>query len=37
LKGGFKIDEKGDIKDNLIIKGNNLLVLHSLKKDLLEK
>ncbi len=29
---GFKIDEKGDIKDNLIIKGNNLLVLHSLKK-----
>jgi len=29
---GFRIDEKGDIKDNLIIKGNNLLVLHSLKK-----
>jgi adenine-specific DNA-methyltransferase len=29
---GFKIDEKGDIKDNLIIKGNNLLALHSLKK-----
>ena len=29
---GFKVDEKGDIKDNLIIKGNNLLVLHSLKK-----
>ncbi|MEJ5305728.1 MAG: site-specific DNA-methyltransferase [Ignavibacteria bacterium] len=29
---GFKTDEKGDIKDNLIIKGNNLLVLHSLKK-----
>jgi adenine-specific DNA-methyltransferase len=28
----FKTDEKGDIKDNLIIKGNNLLVLHSLKK-----
>ena len=28
----FKIDENGDIKDNLIIKGNNLLVLHSLKK-----
>lgn len=27
----FKIDENGDIKDNLIIKGNNLLVLHSLK------
>jgi len=34
---GFRTDEKGDIKDNLIIKGNNLLVLHSLKKDLLEK
>jgi len=29
---GFRIDEKGNIKDNLIIKGNNLLVLHSLKK-----
>jgi len=29
---GFKTDEKGNIKDNLIIKGNNLLVLHSLKK-----
>ena len=28
----FRIDENGDIKDNLIIKGNNLLVLHSLKK-----
>jgi adenine-specific DNA-methyltransferase len=28
----FKVDEKGDIKDNLIIKGNNLLALHSLKK-----
>jgi adenine-specific DNA-methyltransferase len=28
----FKTDEKGNIKDNLIIKGNNLLVLHSLKK-----
>jgi len=28
----FKIDENGDIKDNLIIKGNNLLALHSLKK-----
>lgn len=25
-------DKNGDIKDNLIIKGNNLLVLHSLKK-----
>lgn len=36
-KGGhkfneFKTDENGDIKDNLIIKGNNLLALHSLKK-----
>jgi adenine-specific DNA-methyltransferase len=29
---GFKTDENGNIKDNLIIKGNNLLVLHSLKK-----
>jgi adenine-specific DNA-methyltransferase len=28
----FKTDENGNIKDNLIIKGNNLLVLHSLKK-----
>jgi len=28
----FRIDENGDIKDNLIIKGNNLLALHSLKK-----
>ena len=28
----FKTDEKGNIKDNLIIKGNNLLALHSLKK-----
>jgi len=32
LESCFKTDEKGDIKDNLIIKGNNLLVLHSLKK-----
>jgi len=29
---GFRTDESGNIKDNLIIKGNNLLVLHSLKK-----
>ena len=29
---GFKTDANGDIKDNLIIKGNNLLVLHSLKR-----
>src|SRR3989344_3621762 len=28
----LKTDENGDIKDNLIIKGNNLLALHSLKK-----
>jgi len=28
---GFKIDANGNIKDNLIIKGNNLLALHSLK------
>jgi len=30
---GFKRDEKGTIKDNLIIKGNNLLALASLKKQ----
>lgn len=29
----FKRDEKGVIKDNLIIKGNNLLVLTSLEKE----
>ncbi len=29
----FKTNENGDIKDNLIIKGNNLLALHSLKKS----
>ncbi|MBC8485891.1 site-specific DNA-methyltransferase [bacterium] len=28
----FTYDELGNIKDNLIIKGNNLLALHSLKK-----
>lgn len=28
----FKTDADGNIKDNLIIKGNNLLALHSLKK-----
>lgn len=28
----FRADENGDIKDNLIIKGNNLLALNSLKK-----
>ena len=30
---GFRRDEKGNIKDNLIIKGNNLLMLASLKKE----
>jgi len=30
---GFKRDEKGVIKDNLIIKGNNLLTLASLQKE----
>jgi len=30
---GFRRDEKGTIKDNLIIKGNNLLALASLKKE----
>lgn len=29
----FRRDEKGVIKDNLIIKGNNLLALASLKKE----
>jgi len=29
---GLRLDEKGNIKDNLIIKGNNLLALVSLKK-----
>ncbi len=33
----FTIDENGDILDNLIIKGNNLLALHSLKKRLSKK
>jgi len=28
----FRTDESGDIKNNLIVKGNNLLALHSLKK-----
>lgn len=28
----FRKDEDGNIKDNLIIKGNNLLTLHSLKE-----
>ena len=30
---GFTRDENGTIKDNLIIKGNNLLALHCLKKE----
>lgn len=30
---GFSRDETSTIKDNLIIKGNNLLALHSLKKE----
>ncbi|WP_262487192.1 site-specific DNA-methyltransferase, partial [Chryseobacterium contaminans] len=29
----FNRDENGTITDNLIIKGNNLLALHSLKKE----
>ncbi|MDO3426872.1 site-specific DNA-methyltransferase [Chryseobacterium sp. APV1] len=29
----FNRNENGTIKDNLIIKGNNLLALHSLKKE----
>ena len=29
----FERDERGTIKENLIIKGNNLLALHSLKKQ----
>ncbi len=33
----IKRDEKGLIKENLIIKGNNLLALHSLKSEFREK
>lgn len=33
----FKKDEQGNIKDNLLIKGNNLLVLHSLKENFASK
>jgi len=29
----FKRDKEGTIRENLIIKGNNLLALHSLKKE----
>lgn len=32
-EGIFKRDKDGTIKENLIIKGNNLLALHSLKKQ----
>ncbi len=31
LQGDFQRDENGVIKDNLIIKGNNLIALHSIK------
>jgi len=31
--GEIKRDEDGTIRENLIIKGNNLLALHSLKKQ----
>jgi adenine-specific DNA-methyltransferase len=34
---GFKRDEKGMIKDNFIIKGNNLIALASLKKEFADK
>ncbi len=34
---GFKRDENGFIRENLIIKGNNLLVLHSLKHQFREQ
>ena len=42
VKGGEKVgeikrDENGTIKENLIIKGNNLLALHSLKKQFASK
>ena len=33
----FRTDENGNIKDNLIIKGNNLVALHSLKKRFVGK
>jgi Adenine specific DNA methylase Mod len=32
-RGGFNRDDNGTITDNLIIKGNNLLALHTLKKE----
>jgi len=33
----FKRDKNGTIRENLIIKGNNLLALHSLKKEFQER
>jgi len=33
----FKRDKDGTIRENLIIKGNNLLALHSLKKEFQER
>ncbi len=35
--GNIKRDEDGTIKENLIIKGNNLLVLHGLKSQFARK
>lgn len=32
-RGGFNRNENGTITDNLIIKGNNLLALHTLKEE----
>ena len=31
--GEFKRDENGIIRENLIIKGNNLIALHTLKEQ----
>lgn len=33
----FRRDSLGGLKDNLVVKGNNLIALHSLKKELLGK
>jgi adenine-specific DNA-methyltransferase len=33
----FKRNSSGDITDNLVVKGNNLIALHSLKKEFLGK
>ena len=35
--GEFKRDENGTIRENLIIKGNNLIALHTLKEQFREK